>query len=224
MPQNIPPEKELLTPKNKKHFDPDEFISNYRYSLSLLLFGLLLLGLGVLYAKGIFNQNEQVEIIESSTVTGGASQIVVEIAGAVEKAGVYKLPTESRVEELLIAAGGISADADRTWIDKMINRAAKLTDGQKIYIPKADEQLTDVTAKNSGDNKLYQGVAGVSTGGLININSSTQKELEDLPGIGPVYAQSIIEHRPYSSLEELTSKGALKQNVYEKIKDLVTAY
>ena len=59
---------------------------------------------------------------------------------------------------------------------------------------------------------------------LININTASLQELDTLPGIGPVYGQSIVEHRPYSNIEELMSKGALKKNVYEKVKDLVTIY
>jgi len=72
--------------------------------------------------------------------------------------------------------------------------------------------------------KVDQGVIVVGAGSLTNVNSANQSELEDLTGIGPVYAQSIIEHRPYSNVEELVSKGALKKSVFEKIKDSVTAY
>ncbi|MHA2055880.1 MAG: ComEA family DNA-binding protein [Candidatus Hodarchaeales archaeon] len=56
------------------------------------------------------------------------------------------------------------------------------------------------------------------------MNTATLKELDSLPGIGPVYGQSIIEHRPYSTVEELLSKDALKKSTYEKVKDLVTVY
>ena len=59
---------------------------------------------------------------------------------------------------------------------------------------------------------------------MVNINTATLKELDTLPGIGPVYGQNIIEHRPYSTVEELLSKAVLKKNVYEKIKDKVSVY
>ena len=59
---------------------------------------------------------------------------------------------------------------------------------------------------------------------LININTASQKELESLWGIGPVYAQNIIEHRPYSSLEELLTKKIIKKNVHERNKEYLTIY
>ena len=58
--------------------------------------------------------------------------------------------------------------------------------------------------------------------GLININTASQSELEKLTGIGPVYAQKMIEHRPYSTKEELVSKGVISQKVLEKIKESIS--
>ena len=131
----------------------------------------------------------------------------------------------------MIAAGGASADADRVWMEKYVNRAAKLADGQKVYIFKAGEissgnssQSDAASAKNNGGIKVDQGVLGTGQGALININTASFSQLDMLPGIGQVYGQSIIEHRPYSTVEELVSKGALKQGVYDKIKDLVIVY
>ena len=52
-----------------------------------------------------------------------------------EKPGVYRLSQDDRIDDALIVAGGVSASADREWMEKFLNRAAKLSDGQKIYIP-----------------------------------------------------------------------------------------
>jgi len=123
---------------------------------------------------------------------------------------------------LLITAGGLSEKADRLWVEKNLNRAAKLIDGQKIYIPRADEQSNLTTAKNSVDNQTISTNLGSSGGGAININTASQKELESLEGIGPVYAQNIIEHRPYSNTEELVSKDVLKKSLFEKIKNKIS--
>jgi len=58
----------------------------------------------------------------------------------------------------------------------------------------------------------------------MNINTVSLQTLDSLPGIGPVYAQNIIEHRPYSDVQELVSKGAIKQSLYDKIKNLISVY
>jgi len=70
------------------------------------------------------------------------------------------------------------------------------------------------------ENEGYQNVSsdwGSGLEELININSASQKELETLWGIGPVYVQKITEQRHYSSVEDLITKKIIKQNVYEKI-------
>lgn len=192
-----------------------------------LLIGLILIGFGVLsYKTNIFSGGDKVEVLNGSTQRQDKSfDVVVEIAGAVEKPGVYKLPENSRVDDLLIISGGLSENADRDWLEKNINKAAKLSDGQKIYIYKVNEsgyQSSGESAKENSGIKLYQGVLGSESGELTNINTSTQSELEKLDGIGPVYGQKIIEHRPYSTLEELVSKGAISQKVFEKIKNSIT--
>ena len=184
------------------------------------LLGLILIGFGVLlYKTDIFSPGDKVEVLNNVTEPqDNNSEVVVEIAGAVIKPGVYRLPFGSRIDDLLIISGGLSQDASRNWVEKNINRAAKLIDGQKIYIYHSDE----ISAKDSGGIKLDQGVLGADSGGLVNINTSDQKDLESLVGIGPVYAQNIIEHRPYSNLEELVSKGAISQKVFDKIKNDIT--
>lgn len=197
-----------------------KFFDINRKLIIFFLLGLILIGFGVLlYKTDIFSSGDKVEVLNNVTEPRDSkSEIVVEIAGAVIKPGVYKLPFGSRIDDLLIISGGLSQDANRNWVEKNINRAAKLIDGQKLYIYHSDE----ISAKDSGGIKLDQGVLGVNNGGLVNINTSDQKELESLVGIGPVYAQNIIEHRPYSNLEELVSKGAISQKVFDKIKNDIT--
>jgi len=199
--------------------------SNQRLILFFLL-GLVLIGFGIFFYKnGGLSSGDKVEVLNSSTEGGNDSlEIVVEIAGAVEKPGVYKLPNDSRIDDLLIISGGVSVNADRIWMEKYINRAAKLIDGQKVFIPDISKQINNESANNNVGIKLDQGTFGSQTSGLININTSTLSELDKLPGIGPVYGQSIIEHRPYSTSEELVSKGAISKSVYEKIKNLISVF
>lgn len=204
----------------------EEFISKNSKLLVFSLVGLILIGFGVLaYKIDIFSSGDKVEILNSTTESQNDSQeIVVEISGAVEKTGVYKLVNGSRVDDLLITAGGLSVDADRDWVTKNINRASKLIDGQKIYIYSQSEVTS---AKNAGTIKLDQEVLGVSNqniSNLININTASQSELEKLVGIGPVYAQKMIEHRPYSNTEELVTKKIIPQKTFQKIQNEISVY
>lgn len=200
-----------------------DFIYGNRINLFLILLGIIFLGSGILIIKNSQNISE-IEVVESAKEEEYGQEIIVEIAGAVEKPGVYLFSDYSRIEDLLIKAGGLSAEADRFWVEKYVNRAAKLVDGQKFYIPRIGEQSFGTSANNlSGDSGGFQGTSQGNSQ-MVNINTADQKELELLPGIGPVYAQSIIEHRPYSTVDDLITKGAIKNYIYDKIKEKVSVY
>ena len=204
----------------------DIFPNKNKITIAGGLLGLIIIGIGAfLYKQGLFQPQNKVEIINASAEsTEFKKEIVVDISGAVVKPGVYKLDDGARMQDLLIAAGGLSVNADREWVAKYINLAAKLTDAQKIFVQGVGEQSGPTSAKLP--SRESDGTLGVSTtvGGMVNINSATLTELDKLPGIGQVYGQNIIEHRPYSSVEDLMSKGVLKKSVYEKIKDKVVVY
>jgi len=161
--------------------------------------------------------SSSVEVLDNATPSQSvlgkseSGKIAVDVSGGVIHPGVYHLSFGSRVEDALIASGGLSSDADRSWVDKNLNRAAKLTDGQKIFVP---------LSKNSNVAQSES----MSNGNLININAASISELDSLPGIGQVYGQSMIDNRPYSDVSDLVSKKVLKQSVYDKIKDKVTVY
>ena len=186
--------------------------------LKFAVFGLFFAGLFLLaIGGGIFlfrnsNSSDDIEIISASQGEALQGQrIVVHVDGAVLKPGVYELSESARVSDAVSASGGLSDSADMT----KVNLAAKVSDGQKIYVPKIGE--SDVKGVGVGD-------AGSGSTGLININTASESQLDTLPGIGPVTAQKIIASRPYSTPEELLTKKAVGQSVYEKIKDLVTVY
>ena len=135
--------------------------------------------------------------------------ILVDVAGAVEKPGVYQLTNDSRIVDALIPAGGLSAKADRMYIAKTINMAQKLTDGSKVYIPFTNEAVN---------------IAETNITNMININSATLDELDKLPGIGPITAQKIIDNRSYQNISELVSRKVLGSSVYANIKDRLSVY
>ena len=207
------------------NFNFSEFFFKNRYLLLVFLSGLIVVGFGVLIMKNSTSgASDKVEVLGGATEGQNATpEIVVEISGEVVNPGVYKLSLGARVDNLLIAAGGLGAGADRDWVQKNINRAAKLTDGQKIFIQK-EGVVSAVSGSQSTSAKTAVSVGGVVGEGLVNINTSDAKTLDSLSGIGPVYAQNIIEHRPYSDASELVSKGAISQSVYEKIKDKISIY
>ena len=203
----------------------DDLFLKFRYPFLILLVGLILTACGVFFIKsGMLSSSTKVEVLQATTSGQVGGEITAEIAGEVIKPGVYKLPSGARVDDLLTIAGGLTANADRVWTDKYLNRAAKITDGQKVYIPSTGQQSNTLGAKSSGGDQTVSPLNSSDSTSLININTATVAQLDSLPGIGPVYAQNIVEHRPYSTTEEVVSKGAIKQSLYEKIKDKITIY
>ena len=144
--------------------------------------------------------------------TAGSGQIVVDVDGAVAHPGLYKLPPDSRVQAALAAAGGLSPQADV----HRINRAAKLHDGQKLYVLSQGESGPPQAASGGQScegqscTSAEGGVAGSDTEGqgLVNINTANATQLTQLPGVGPAIAQKIIDYRtangPFTSVDDLT--------------------
>lgn len=181
--------------------------------IGLVGFFFVCLGLILTFHK---SSSPPVEISQESVASSASSLIHVDIAGAVEHPGMYSLPYDSRVQELLTIAGGLTPDRDDSYINKTLNRAAKLSDGAKIYIPKKSEQQV------AGSKE--QGQSSNNTSSLVNINSAGLSQLDTLPGIGPVTAQKIIDGRPYQRIEQLVDKKIINQATWEKIKDKISLY
>lgn len=195
----------------------DDLLAAYKIPIIVALCGAILIGGGILAVLVSSREEAKVEIISSEEVQEEGT-ILVDIEGAVTNPGVYELEKDARVENLLVAAGGLSADADREWIAKFLNQAQKLSDGSKIYIPKREE------ASVSEGIKSEQSVARESISSLVNVNTASAAELDKLWGIGPVTAAKIIDNRPYQTVEELLTRKILKSNVYERIKDQLTVF
>lgn len=133
-------------------------------------------------------------------------QIVVEVSGAVTRAGLYQVNVGGRVGEAIQAAGGWSDKADHTWVARHLNLAQALTDGEKIYVPQVGEQLPDETTGSTAISQVEFSPENTVTEGGVSINTASQAELEALPGIGTKKAQALIAQRPYASLDELVTK------------------
>ena len=192
-------------------------LERFRLPLLVGLGGIILVGLGI-FLLNLSQPEGKIEIISGENQE--SSRLVVDLGGAVEKPGVYELPAGSRLQDLLIEAGGLSAEADRVWVEKNLNRAQRLTDGVKIYVPRKGEQVKSSSSMNS---KSTTGITS-NEDKLVNINNATQAELDTLWGVGLATAQKIIENRPYQAVNDLLAKKILKSNVYQRISDQLTVW
>lgn len=152
----------------------------------------------------------------SPAPSAAPSMITVDVEGAVAGPGLRKLPEGSLVEEGIAAAGGLTEAADAARIAKEVNRAEKLKDGQKLYVPIKGE--VSASAGQSGQ-------AG-PTSEKINLNTATAEELDKLPGVGPSTAQKIIQYReqngPFGAPEELKNVPGIGDAKYAQLQDQIT--
>lgn len=148
-----------------------------------------------------------VQVATPSPSATAPALVVVDVAGAVVRPGVLRLPSGSRVIDAIGAAGGLKPDADPS----ALNKAQVLRDGVRVYVPRQGE----VVVPPSGS----EGSA------LVDINTAGQRELEGLPGVGPATAQRIVrsrEQKPFTRAEELQTRGLVSARLFADIRDLVT--
>ena len=148
-----------------------------------------------------------------------SDELVVEVAGAVIRPGVYRLPAGSRVGDAVTAAGGFSPRVAISGPDAL-NLAAALHDGERIVVPSRDDPTVGGPGTVSGS-----GAGGTGGDGRIDLNAASQAELESLPGIGPVTAVKILGSRAdalFQSVDDLRARGLVGEATFEKIRDLVT--
>jgi competence protein ComEA len=142
------------------------------------------------------------------------SPLQIHVAGAVISPGVYTMPIGSIVQHAIDAAGGPREDA---FLDA-VNLAAKLVDGQQVYIS-TEDQPPSQTQSSSSSNHQTPVVS-------INVNAATAPELERLPGIGPSLAQKIIDcrdaHGPFLEPDDLLEVSGIGPSKLDQIRDLIT--
>lgn len=177
-----------------------------------ILIGLLAAGLILLISAP--SSNAPILILPTPT----SSLIAVHISGQVDSPGVYYLAPGSRVQDALLAAGGCTdqADADQ------INLAARLNDGQKLYIPAKGEVLN---ATNPIQTPLPNTSPEEPPAIIIDLNLASQQELESLPGIGPSKASDIIAYRQkngrFVTIEEIQNVPGIGAALFEKIRPFI---
>ncbi|VWL88624.1 helix-hairpin-helix domain-containing protein [Collinsella aerofaciens] len=157
---------------------------------------------------------------ESSAKNSSAAEVYVDVDGAVVRPGVYRLKDGARVSQAIDAAGGLTTEADVAGL----NRASKVTDGQKIYVPTVGEQYAPAAVGGAESGAATTSGAG-SLSGLVNINTASAAELQTLSGIGPSMAQSIIDERTqngaFASVDDLMRVSGIGEKKLAKIKDCI---
>lgn len=179
------------------------------------------------------------------------ARIGVGILGAVEKEGLYYFDQGMRVRDLLQAAGGTPDDADLSDI----NRTALLIDQTTLLVPRlinqggqfySDPPVTynptpytrstwyqfnkqthepEPVGSTSPETTPTAKPAKATSGGLININTATQAELESLPGIGPATAQKIIAYRqstPFQTIEDLENVSGIGPSKMNSVRGMIS--
>ena len=157
-----------------------------------------------------------VQPVAAPTATPSPSSILVHVAGQVRRPGVYEFGEGDRVVDAIDAAGGVRGDAA---LDEL-NLAAPLTDGSQVLVP----GRSAAAAAPIGEGSTTSGAA-VATTAKINVNTADAAELEELPGIGEVLSQAIVDYRaengPFSSVDELEDVSGIGPSILEDIRDLV---
>lgn len=164
--------------------------------------------------------------ITDEDTTNGTSEntdILIHVSGCVKNNTVVTIPEGSRINDAIVAAGGLTADADLT----NINLAYILEDGEKIYIPKKGEEVKINSEANSEQTEASAPTSSSSNKtSKININKATQAELETIPGIGPSTALKIINYREengkFTSIEEIKNVSGIGDAKYENMKEYIS--
>ena len=149
---------------------------------------------------------------EGEPTADAPATLVVHVDGAVAAPGVYVLSGEPRVNDAILAAGGLTEEADTMGI----NLAAALADGEKVHVPAAGEASAPATSATGPG-------AGASGGepAVVNINTAGVEDLDSLPGVGEATARAIIEDRerngPFAAPEDLMRVSGIGEKKFEKL-------
>jgi competence protein ComEA len=156
----------------------------------------------------------------ASTPTAPArAELVVSVSGRVRRPGLVRLPAGARVADAIEAAGGLLPGTDVAFV----NLARRVVDGELILVGVTAPPGVDPAPGGPG---AATGPAGPGPAGPVNLNTATPAQLDALPGVGPVLAQRIIDHRErhgaFRAVGDLRQVDGIGEARYEQLKELVT--
>lgn len=159
---------------------------------------------------------------KNTTNEENKNMIIVHVSGAVKSEGIVELEEESRIVNAIEKAGGLKENA----CIKDINLASRVEDGEKIYIP-TNEEYTKLENNNQNNHLIENSSQKSITNktNKININTATQSELENLPGIGSATALKIITYRnengKFKTIEDIKKVKGIGESKFKEIKDFI---
>ncbi len=195
---------------------------------------IILVALVVSYVLSLDNKEVSAENVEitKTDVTNVTSKVYVDIKGSVKKPGVYQVPADSIVWDIVNLSGGFTKNA----YTKNINLSQKVKDEMVIYVfSKSEMSKMNNTVKTDTacttnvinyDNCITTEKNATETStSLVNINTATKEELMNVSGIGVSKADSIIAYRiktPFSKIEDIMNVSGIGESLFDKIKKYIT--
>jgi competence protein ComEA len=173
----------------------------------LVLAGKLLVGTGSAHRVAAF------AVPAAARAPAPPPRLVIDVAGAVRRPGLYRLPQGSRIADAVARAGGATGKAALDGV----NLAAPLADGEQVVVPRQ--------VPGGGSAAAPSGTTGAPSAGPVSLSTATAEQLDALPGIGPVTAQKILDYRAkhaaFHSVDELDAISGIGPAKLDQLRDLV---
>jgi competence protein ComEA len=179
---------------------------------ALLLIAALFVGGRYLAGAGAAEQTTAAQPVAGELRAEPAPRLIVHVVGAVRRPGLYRLANGARIADALRRAGGATRRADLS----LVNLAAPVSDGTQVVVPRRVSPTEEAAA---GD------AATGAPGGPVHLNTATVEQLDELPGVGPVTAQKIVDwreqHGAFSSVDDLDAIPGIGPARLEQLRELV---
>lgn len=225
-----------------------KIIRKLKYPITIIC--IIVIIVYIIYSRHVLEKNKfdniditsNIDIVETKEeeIKDEIIKYTIDIKGAVKKPGVYKINSNSTINDAINEAGGLTKDADTS----LINLAKKITDEMVIIVYTKEEvknsNIVNTVIKvvekecvcpnieNDGclNNEITDNITNKEDNNLININTATKEELQTINGIGESKANNIIKYREtngnFKSIEEIKNVDGIGETLYETIKIYIT--